>query len=151
MLLRSNTVDLLTVVTGVEHSGTGLVASIVRSAVPDAIHWAMPHVTSQGEELWWTPAALLDRPARYIVVTRDPTPRDLSTVARGQSPEAAVARRERAERVLASLEPAYWLPVEAVVLNLACATRNLSRWLDAEVSAEGIEVYDLNARWRGAG
>ena len=130
-------------VTGPEHSGTGLVARIVRTAFPDALHRAMPHVSDH--EIWWTQCEYPE--ARFVIVHRDREYRNLSTVGRGFTMEQAVCRYELAMGMLARFRPALWVNLEALVLSPETQVGLISDWLGAPLSIPE-SIYDPDAPFR---
>lgn len=134
---------MTTIVTGVEHSGTGLVARIVRTGVPDALHHAQPHIVDDAP-WWWTGSDFPE--ARFVVVMRDRIYRNRSSVGRGQSPQQARNIYDKALPVLSRLKPAYWLSYEALVIDPTTQMENLGRWLGISLSLP-VEVYDANRPW----
>lgn len=135
------------IATGPEHSGTGLLASILRTSGLYVLHRAMPHVGPDGSEEWWQK---WQYPVHYfVVIVRRADVRNLSTVARGQSPDDAEYRYQRAIQHLSLLRPATWVSYEALVANPEPQIANLGQALSLRLSMPPDPIYDGNARWLG--
>ena len=129
------------VCTGIEHSGTGLLTRIVRTGIPHAMHRAMPHVDRHGREHWWQPGIF--EPARFIIIERDADVWLRSTLRRGGTRGAALARHGMARAALAGIE-GYRLTYEALVADPERTVGALGEWLGVTLRVPE-PVYDGNA------
>jgi hypothetical protein len=133
--------DLL-VATGVEHSGTGLLARILATSGLPVIHRAMPHVF-EGREVWWD--ADVFRPCRFVIIERAADPWFASTVARGLSSTEAYGRWSKARRLLP--RPDAWMNYEELVAYPDRAVSNLAILLGVALTIPE-PIYDGNAKWK---
>jgi hypothetical protein len=136
---------LKVVVTGPEHSGTGLVADIVRNLGVKCKHKAMPHVDHDGCEIWWYPEHY---PADlYIVVYRNQELYEDLANARGRTDGNYRARRAKDYLRDFPEDLTYGVQYATLVKYPEETIRDIAEFLGVDYVPYPKEIYDADSKY----